>query len=43
MRSNALHYIDHPLLGILIFVNQIKQADYFEVNDKEHDVIPQHE
>ena len=32
MRSNELHYIDHPLLGILILVTPIKQLEAVNIN-----------
>lgn len=38
MRSNKLHYIDHPLLGILVIVSPIKQLESMKEN-KENDTL----
>ncbi|MCK5002352.1 MAG: hypothetical protein KAJ92_02530 [Gammaproteobacteria bacterium] len=38
MRSNELHYIDHPLLGILVIVSPIKPPEPVEEN-KESDEL----
>jgi len=38
MRSNKLHYIDHPLLGVLVIVSPIKQLESMKEN-KEHDIL----
>ena len=38
MRSNELHYIDHPLLGILVIVTPIKPPEPAEEN-KEPDKL----
>ena len=35
MRSRELHYIDHPLLGILIYVSPIVQPELVEQNDQQ--------
>lgn len=32
MRSNELHYIDHPLIGILVLVTPIKQPEPAKIN-----------
>ncbi|MCK5617045.1 hypothetical protein KAR91_85070, partial [Candidatus Pacearchaeota archaeon] len=41
MRSNELHYIDHPLLGILVIVSPIKQPELIKKNKELNEITPE--